>query len=143
MPDLASMTVDDLLSELGDCFGWDDRYRYLIELGKSLPKLDANQMNESTKVIGCQSNAWMVADARTDNGTTRLYFKADSDTFIVKGLIAVVVVVYSGKTPKEILEFDIEALFDKLDLRKHLSPVRGNGLLAMVKKIKSMAEQYV
>ena len=141
MSDFSTITVDQLISDFEDCFDWDDRFRYVIELGKMLPPLDASFKTEENRILGCQSDAWMVAEVRQED-EFKLYFFADSDTFIVKGLIAVVVVAYSGKTPTEILAFDIDALFEQLDLKKHLSPVRGNGLLAMVKKIKALAAEH-
>ena len=141
MSDFSSITVEQLISDFEECFDWDDRFRYVIDLGKKLPPLDTSVKTEENRILGCQSDAWMVAEVREEGGR-RLYFAADSDTFIVKGLIAVVVVAYSGKTPSEILAFDIDALFDQLDLKKHLSPVRGNGLVAMVKKIKALAAEY-
>lgn len=140
--ELADLTIDELVANFEDCFDWDDRYGYIIELGRKLPPLPDDAKTEANQIQGCQSDAWMTVEEKNEEDLTRLYFAAGSDTFIVRGLIAVLVVAYSGLTPREILELDIDHLFDRIDLRKHLSPVRGNGLLAMVKKIRGLAEQH-
>ena len=129
------VTTDDILETLAFFDSWEDRYKYIIDLGRELPPLEEQHRTDENIVRGCQSQVWLTS--REEGG--RLYFDADSDAFIVKGLLAVVLAAYNGKTAGEILKFDINAYFDSLDLLKHLSPTRGSGLQAMVKRIQSIA----
>lgn len=135
------MSINEEAQELVDSFDlfedWEDRYRFLIDLGRSLPPLDEAQHTEANKVHGCQSNVWLVAERH--DGT--IDFIADSDSSIVRGLIAVLRTVYSHRKPQEILSFDVEGLFGKLGFDSHLSMGRRNGLDGMVKKIRALAEQ--
>jgi len=117
---------------------WEDRYKYIIDLGKELPALPPEHRTESNLVRGCQSQVWLTH--RQEGG--RLYFEADSDAFIVRGLLGVVLAAYNGRTPQEIQAFDITAYFDSLNLLKHLSATRGNGLQAMVQRIKALAATH-
>lgn len=130
------VTSDDILDSLSFFDSWEDRYKYIIDLGRELPPLDEQARVEQNMVRGCQSQVWLTS--REEGG--KLYFDADSDAFIVKGLLAVVLAAYNGKTPKEILAFDIEDYFSRLNLLKHLSVTRGNGLRAMVKRIRDTAQ---
>lgn len=130
------ITSDDILDTLAFFDSWEDRYKYIIDLGRELAPLDDQYRTEQNMVRGCQSQVWLTS--REEGG--RLYFDADSDAFIVKGLLAVVLAAYNGQTPAAILAFDIEAYFSKLNLLKHLSVTRGNGLRAMVKRIRDTAE---
>lgn len=129
-------TSDDILDSLSFFDSWEDRYKYIIDLGRELPPLDEQARVEQNMVRGCQSQVWLTS--RNEGG--RLYFDADSDAFIVKGLLAVVLAAYNGRTPEEILAFDIEDYFSRLNLLKHLSVTRGNGLRAMVKRIRDTAQ---
>lgn len=131
----STITADDIVDTVGFFDSWEDRYKYIIDLGKELPEMDAEKKDDVHLVRGCQSQVWI--DGEENDG--RMWFEADSDAFIVKGLLGVVVAAYNGKTPKQITEFDIEKYFDQLGLIKHLSPTRGNGLRAMVKRIQNMA----
>lgn len=131
------VTVDDIIDSLGFFDNWEERYKYIIDLGKELPEMDASLRTEEYLVRGCQSQVWLVGEWRSG----RLFFQADSDAFIVKGLLGVVLAAFNGKTPGEILAFDIDAYFTKLDLLQHLSSTRGNGLKAMVKRIQDRANQ--
>ena len=133
-----NITSDDILETLAFFDNWEDRYKYIIDLGRELPPLDEQQRTDANIVRGCQSQVWLTS--REEGG--RLYFDADSDAFIVKGLLAVVLVAYNGQTPAAILAFDIEDYFSKLNLLKHLSVTRGNGLRAMVKRIRDTAEAH-
>lgn len=126
---------EDILEALDFFDSWEDRYKYIIDLGKELPPMDQAQKTEEHLVRGCQSQVWLVA--KHDAG--KLYFEADSDAFIVKGLLGVVLAAYNAKTPAQITAFDIDAYFEQLNLLKHLSSTRGNGLQAMVKKIQAIA----
>lgn len=130
------ISSDDIIDTLSFFDSWEDRYKYIIDLGRELPPLDDSQRTEQNIVRGCQSQVWL--SSRAEDG--KLYFDADSDAFIVKGLLAVVLAAYNGKTPEAILAFDIEAYFARLNLLKHLSVTRGNGLRAMVKRIRDTAE---
>lgn len=132
------MTVKDLVAEMEICWDWDERYRFILELGRLLPKMPETAKTDENLIHGCQSTAWMISELIT-NGRPRIRILADSDSQIVQGLIAVLYVAYSGHTVDEIIAFDVDDLFDRLELRRHLSPVRGNGLLAIVKKIKELA----
>jgi len=120
----------DLLDE------WDDRYRYLIELGRTLPPLPEAAHNEANKVRGCASQVWL-STAIEPNGAAGpvLRFEGDSDAHIVRGLIAVLFALYSGKGAKDILSTDAIKLFEKLGLREHLTPQRSNGFRSMVDRI--------
>jgi cysteine desulfuration protein SufE len=134
------MTVDDIREAFALFDSWEDRYRFVIDLGKELPGMDAGLKHEGTLVRGCQSQVWLVVEP-TDGGAMRLHL--DSDAHIVRGLIAIVLAAYQGRTPREILDYDIEELFDSLDLLKHLSPTRGNGLRAMVNRIREEAAGHL
>lgn len=129
------VTSDDIIETLSFFDTWEDRYKYIIDLGRELPPLDASQRSEDNIVRGCQSQVWLCSHQEGD----RLFFDADSDAFIVKGLLAVVLAAYNAKTPEEILAFDIDGYFEQLNLMKHLSLTRGNGLRAMVKRIQDTA----
>jgi cysteine desulfuration protein SufE len=128
-------TTDDIVETISFFDSWEDRYRYMIDLGKELPSVDESIRTDEKLVPGCQSQVWIEADQNDDT----LNFKVDSDALIVKGLLAIVMAAYNNKTPQQILQFDIESYFTALDLIKHLSPTRGNGLKAMVEKIKRFA----
>ncbi len=129
------VSADDIIDSLGFFDNWEDRYKYIIDLGKELPPLPGSFRTEEYLVRGCQSQVWLVDEWRDG----KLYFQADSDAFIVKGLLGVVLAAFNGKTPGDILSFDVDAYFTKLDLLQHLSSTRGNGLKAMVKRIKDKA----
>lgn len=129
------VSAEDIVDTLGFFDSWEDRYKYIIDLGKELPPMPESFRTDENIVRGCQSKVWLVHQLR-DN---RLYFEADSDGFIAKGLLGVVMAAYNGKTADEIKAFDIEAYFTSLDLMQHLSSTRGNGLKAMVKRIQDTA----
>lgn len=126
---------EDILEALDFFDSWEDRYKYIIDLGKELPAMEPAQKTDQHLVRGCQSQVWLVATQDKD----KLYFQADSDAFIVKGLLGVVLAAYNAKTAAQITAFDIDAYFEQLNLLKHLSSTRGNGLQAMVKKIQGFA----
>ncbi len=128
-------TSDDIVDALSFFDNWEDRYKYIIDLGRELPPLDEANRTSDHLVRGCQSQVWLVS--REEGG--KLFFDADSDAFIVKGLLAVVLAAYNGKTPEQVRAFDIESYFQELNLLKHLSATRGNGLRAMVKRIQDTA----
>ena len=135
MADIAE--IIDNFSLLDD---WDDRYRYLIELGRELPPLPAEAHNEANKVRGCASQVWLDTNVRPHGaGGPVLTFVGDSDAHIVRGLIAILFAMYSGRSAKDILASDAVALFEKLGLREHLTPQRSNGFRSMVDRIHSDA----
>jgi len=119
---------------------WDDRYRYLIELGRELPPLSPAAHSDANKVQGCASQVWLDTTVRP-NGShgPLLTFEGDSDAHIVRGLIAILLATYSGKPAREILGTDAVALFEKLGLKEHLTPQRSNGFRSMVERIRSDA----
>ena len=127
------------LAELIETFeffdDWEDRYRFIIDLGKELPNMPDELKTEANIVHGCQSQVWLHADTRVDPPA----FILDSDAFIVRGLIGIVATAIAQKSANEIAAFDFDALFEQLDLLGHLSQTRGNGLRAMVEKIQAVA----
>jgi cysteine desulfuration protein SufE len=131
------ITPDEILDTLGFFDDWEERYKYIIDLGKQLPAISESKKTEAFLLRGCQSQVWIDSDM-VDG---KLFFEVDSDAHIVRGLLAVVLSAYNNKTPAEILAFDIDGFFAQVDLVKHLSPTRGNGLTAMVKKIQLTAEK--
>jgi cysteine desulfuration protein SufE len=134
------MTIDDMTANFALLDDWDDRYRYLIELGRTLEALPEAARTETNKVAGCVSQVWLVTDI-VGNGAREpvLRFTGDSDAHIVRGLIAVLLAVFSGKPAREILEIDALALFERLGLSAHLTPQRSNGFKAMVGRIRDDA----
>lgn len=128
---------DEVVEEFSDFDDWMDKYQMLIDLGNDLETLDDKYKTEQNLIDGCQSRVWV----QCDYADGKLVFTADSDALIVKGIIALLIQVLSGHTPKEILDADLYFI-DKIGLREHLSPTRSNGLLAMVKQIKAYALAY-
>jgi cysteine desulfuration protein SufE len=135
-----SMTLEELFEEFEFLGDWDDQCDFLIDLGFELPKLPDEAKTEANRVHGCQSNVWIVAEVRATDPPV-VEFVANSDAIIVNGLIAVLTIVYSGRTAQQILETDAEAVFAKLGLERHLSSQRRNGLYGMVKRIREIARQ--
>ncbi len=128
---------DEVIEEFSGFDDWMDKYQMLIDLGNDLEPLDEKYKTEQNLIDGCQSRVWLQCDMKDG----KLVFTADSDALIVKGIIALLIDVISGHTPKEILDADFYFI-DKIGLREHLSPTRSNGLLAMVKQIKAYALAY-
>ena len=135
------MTIEEVQQEIIDEFSvytdWMDKYGYLIELGNDLKDLDPKEKIDQNLIRGCQSRVWLVAEM--DNG--KINFRGESDAVIVKGLVALLLRVVAGRTPKELIENDLHFI-DDLGLKQHLSPTRSNGLLAMVKQIRLYAVAY-
>jgi len=136
------MTIDDITANFALLEDWDDRYRYLIELGRTLEPLPEAARTQANKVPGCVSQVWLVMDIIA-NGTREpvLRFTGESDAHIVRGLIAVLLAACSGKPAHQILEIDALALFERLGLRAHLAPQRSNGFKAMVGRIRDDARR--
>ncbi len=118
---------------------WDDRYRYLIELGRTLAPMPDDAHNETNRVRGCASQVWLEARREDAGSETRLFFTGDSDAHIVRGLVALTLALYSGQTPQVILAREAQTLFDELGLGSHLTPQRSNGMRSMVERIKADA----
>jgi cysteine desulfuration protein SufE len=134
------MTLDEIIENFSLLEEWDDRYRYVIELGRSLVPLPERDRVEANKVQGCASQVWLATAVRPNGaGGPVLTFSGDSDAHIVRGLIAILFVMFSGKQAREILSADAIALFERLGLREHLTPQRSNGFRAMVERIRSDA----
>jgi cysteine desulfuration protein SufE len=131
------MPIDEIIENFELLEEWDDRYRYLIELGRALPPLPDAARTAANKVQGCASQVWLATSIKP-NGSAgpRLTFEGDSDAHIVRGLIAVLFALYSGKNAKDILSTDAVALFEQLGLRDHLTPQRSNGFRSMVERIR-------
>lgn len=132
-------TVEEIADNFLFLDDWNERYRYLIELGRSLEPLAEDAHNETNRVRGCASQVWLETQVQQRRGEPVLFFKGDSDAFIVKGLIYLVIALYGGRPAAEILATDAADLFRRLDLSEHLTPQRSNGLRAMVDRIKSDA----
>src|SRR5690606_32525954 len=120
----ARILAEDIIDALGFFDTWEERYKYIIDLGKELPPMEQEKKDDQHLVRGCQSQVWIDVEQADDD---RWWFSADSDAFIVKGLLGVVLAAYNGKTTDEIRDFDIESYFARLGLLNHLSPTRGNG----------------
>ena len=132
------MKIIDIQSQIIDEFeimdDWMEKYEYMISLGKSLPKMDNDFKNDSNLIKGCQSRVWLHAELKNDN----IFFHADSDAIITKGIISILIRIYSGQPPKEILDSNFDFI-NKIGLKEHLSQTRANGLLSMIKQIKMYA----
>lgn len=126
------LTTEELIENFALFDDWEERYRYLIDLGRDIPKMDETDRGAEFLVKGCTSQVWLHADKKGDH----YIFRADSDAHIVRGLIALLLVAYNNKTAAEIADVNIENFFAQLGLQKHLSPNRRNGFFAMVEKIK-------
>jgi len=133
--------IDEIIDNFALLDEWDDRYRYVIELGRELPPLPEAERTETNKVRGCTSQVWLVTHVNADGaGGPVLSFEGDSDAHIVRGLVAILFALYSGKAAKAILDIDAISVFDKLGLRENLTPQRSNGLRSMVERIRADAE---
>jgi cysteine desulfuration protein SufE len=133
-------TIDEITENFSLLDDWDDRYRYVIELGRSLPPYPEELRDEAHKVQGCASQVWLTTRAQPDGAQGPVMtFVADSDAHIVRGLIAILMAIYSGKPARDILATDALAVFDRLGLRENLTPQRSNGLRSMVERIRSEA----
>lgn len=136
--------LEEILDNMEFLENWEDKYKYIIELGQSVTNLDDALKNNTTKVNGCVSQVWLYSSLNIDkDGEKVLKFVGDSDAFIVKGLIAILIAIYSDRKPSEILELKHEAIFEKFGLQSHLSPQRSNGLLSMIQRIKDDAHSSI
>jgi cysteine desulfuration protein SufE len=134
------MSIEQILDDFSLLDSWDDRYRYVIELGRALPPFPESARTDKNKVQGCASQVWLVSETQPANGSDAVVeFRGDSDAHIVKGLIAILFALYSGQTAKTILDTDAIAVFNRLGLGEHLTPQRSNGFRSMVERIRSDA----
>lgn len=131
------------LEELKETFDfleeWDERYEYIIELGKQVPQMPAETQVDENRVHGCMSSVWLIAERQAETGA--VVIQADSDSLIVKGLIAILTAAYAGMTPEELLKYDVSDVLSEFGLNQHLSPNRRNGLFSMVKRVKELAAE--
>ena len=135
------MTIDEIRDNFALLEEWDDRYRYVIELGRMLDPLPEAEHSPDNKVQGCVSQVWLSKQVDRSKGEPRLNYLGDSDAHIVRGLIAILLTLYSGHTPKEILATDALKVFDEFGFREHLTPQRSNGVRAMVERIRTDARE--
>ena len=122
---------------------WEDRYKYIMDLGKSLDPLSDDDYGKTNKVDGCASQVWLIINEEEVNEKTILKLKADSDSFLVKGLLAIIISIFSGKTPSNILEINYNNELEKLNLKENISQQRSNGLTAVINKVISEAQKRV
>ena len=135
------MTIDEIRENFELLEEWDDRYRYVIELGRTLEPLPEAEHSTGNKVQGCVSQVWLEKRIDRNQGEPRIHYRGDSDAHIVRGLVAIVLTLFSGRTPKEILATDALAVFQEFGFREHLTPQRSNGLRSMVERIKTDARE--
>lgn len=134
-----TLTAEELIDDFEFAETKEERLKLIIELGRELPDLPDELRRDEFKVQGCQSQVWLVPEVVDADQGKKIVFQADSDAHIVKGLVGILVMLLSGKSPQEILDFDLRGLFDTLKLEKHLVPARSNGLHSMVRKIHEIA----
>lgn len=132
---LPRVTIEEIREEVADLETPEERIGYLIELGQTVPDLPSEYQNETYRVLGCQSMVWVVPDIRAE----AIYFRGSSDAPMVRGLVAILLAAYSGRTPQSILDFPIEGFFDEIHLKSFLTPMRSNGLHSMVQRIQNIA----
>lgn len=132
-------TLSDITSDFAVLDDWEDRYRYLIELGRELPPLPDELRTDANKVRGCASQVWLATEIRSEGGNPVLHFLADSDAHIVRGLIAVLSAIYNDRPVDEVLTIEADPIFEKLGLKEHLTPQRSNGLASMVARVRADA----
>jgi cysteine desulfuration protein SufE len=135
------LAIDDIIDNFSMLDDWDDRYRYVIELGRAMSELPECHRTEANKVQGCASQVWLATQRVSEDGQPRLVFQGDSDAHIVRGLVAILLATVSGRSAEDILAADPIALFERLGLREHLTPQRSNGFRSMVERIRHDAQQ--
>ena len=135
----AIMTIDDIRDNFALLDDWDDRYRYVIELGRTLTPMPEDEHSAANKVQGCASQVWLSKQVARAGDEAILTYRGDSDAHIVRGLIAILLTLYSGRTPQQILTTDAAAVFDEFGFRDHLTPQRSNGLRSMIERIRTDA----
>lgn len=130
------MTLDELFENFSFFEDWEEKYQYVIDLGRNLEPLDEKYKTDEWLVKGCQSQVWLVAQYQNNH----FHFFGDSDAILVKGIIAIVLLIYNDKTPQEIKNVDVEKIFAKIGLEENLTPSRRNGMMSMIEKIRHYAD---
>jgi cysteine desulfuration protein SufE len=138
-------TLDDIRSDFSLLDDWEDRYRYIIELGRQMPPMPDTLKNETTKVRGCASQVWLypLVDKNAGPGNPKLSFQGDSDAHIVRGLVAILLAIYNGRPASEIASYDPTKDFQSIGLQDHLTPQRSNGLASMVERVRTEAREAI
>jgi len=140
---MSDLKIEDLVTDFEFFDNWEDKYKYIIELGKNCPPLNENEKNNENKVDGCASQVWLITKKEKLNDKIILKFKGDSDALIVKGLVVILFSIFSEKSPDEIIKIDAFEKLRNLDLERNLTMQRSNGLSSMVKRIKEEAQKYI
>ena len=140
---MSDLKIEDLITDFEFFDNWEDKYKYIIELGKNCPSLNENEKNNDNKVDGCASQVWLITKKEKLNDKIILKFKGDSDALIVKGLVVILFSIFSEKSPDEIIKIDAFEKLRNLDLERNLTMQRSNGLSSMVKRIKEDAQKYI
>ena len=140
---MSDLKIEDLITDFEFFDNWEDKYKYIIELGKNCPSLNENEKNKDNKVDGCASQVWLITKKEKLNDKIILKFKGDSDALIVKGLVVILFSIFSEKSPDEIIKIDAFEKLRNLDLERNLTMQRSNGLSSMVKRIKAEAQKYI
>ena len=140
---MSDLCIEDIVNDFEFIDNWEDKYKYIIELGKNYPSLNEEQKKIENKVDGCASQVWLVTSEERSANQLVLHFKGDSDAIIVKGLVVILFTIFSNKSPEEIIQIDAFEKLKKLDLEKNLTMQRSNGLSAIVKRIKQEAQKHI
>ena len=140
---MSDLKIEDLITDFEFFDNREDKYKYIIELGKNCPSLNENEKNNDNKVDGCASQVWLITKKEKLNDKIILKFKGDSDALIVKGLVVILFSIFSEKSPDEIIKIDAFEKLRNLDLERNLTMQRSNGLSSMVKRIKEEAQKYI
>ena len=140
---MSDLKIEDLITDFEFFDNWEEKYKYIIELGKNCPSLNENEKNKDNKVDGCASQVWLITKKEKLNDKIILKFKGDSDALIVKGLVVILFSIFSEKSPDEIIKIDAFEKLRNLDLERNLTMQRSNGLSSMVKRIKEEAQKYI
>ena len=140
---MSDLKIEDLITDFEFFDNWEDKHKYIIELGKNCPSLNENEKNNDNKVDGCASQVWLITKKEKLNDKIILKFKGDSDALIVKGLVVILFSIFSEKSPDEIIKIDAFEKLRNLDLERNLTMQRSNGLSSMVKRIKEEAQKYI
>ena len=137
------MELKEIIEDFEFIDEWDDRYKYIMDIGKSLDPMSEGDHNDKNKVDGCASQVWLITEEKNINEKSILEFKADSDSFLVKGILAIIIAIFSMKTPEDILKIDHLAELKKLNLQENISQQRSNGLRAVITRVISEAQKRV
>ena len=137
------MNLETIIEDFEFFDDWEDRYKYIMDLGKSLDPLSSDDYGKKNKVDGCASQVWLIIKEEEVNKETVLELKADSDSFLVKGLLAIIISIFSGKTPSNIIKINYNNELEKLNLKENISQQRSNGLTAVINKVISEAQKRV